>query len=127
MYAIYSVQGVFLYKKNRKEELFMKIKFRPSVLLGAALSILLLFTVCPNVAGGGGGGTDVPVPKVKVTLKKTVGGNVKVEPALSDDGMVSQYTNLTLIRLSRLRGTSLQSGNLMTERKPLTRSSTRTG
>ena len=70
----------------------MKTKFKTSVLLGAAFSMLLLFTACPNAAGGGGGG---PVPKVKVTLKKNVGGNVKVTPELSDDGMVSQYTNLT--------------------------------
>ena len=70
----------------------MKTKFKTSVLLGAAFSMLLLFTACPNAAGGGGGG---PVPKVKVTLKKTVGGNVKVTPELPEDGMVSQYTNLT--------------------------------
>lgn len=70
----------------------MKTKFKTSVLLGAAFSMLLLFTACPNAAGGGGGG---PVPKVKVTLEKNVGGNVKVTPELPEDGMVSQYTNLT--------------------------------
>ena len=35
------------------------------------------------------------MPKVKVTLKKDIGGNVTVSPALSEDGMVAENTELT--------------------------------
>ena len=61
----------------------------------------LVFTACPNSAGGsggsGGGGTPPtpPVTKYKVELDRTIGGNVRVTPALSDDGMAAENTELT--------------------------------
>ncbi|MEL3906402.1 MAG: hypothetical protein P1P65_05165 [Treponema sp.] len=43
--------------------------------------------------GGSGGGSSKPT--YKVTLKKSVGGNVAVSPALPSDGMVPENTELT--------------------------------
>ena len=62
----------------------------------AVVALIALFgmTACPNSAGGGG--TPAPaVPKYKVELDRNIGGNVKVTPALSDDGMVAENTVLT--------------------------------
>ena len=51
----------------------------------------LVFTACPNNAGGG----TPPVQTYKVELDHTIGGNVKVTPALSEDGMAAENTVLT--------------------------------
>ena len=53
----------------------------------------LVFTGCSNGSDSGGG--TPPVTKYKVELDRTIGGNVKVTPALSDDGMVAENTVLT--------------------------------
>ncbi|WP_315324681.1 leucine-rich repeat domain-containing protein [Treponema socranskii] len=53
----------------------------------------LVFTSCSN--GSDSGGSTPPVTKYKVELDHTIGGNVKVEPALPDDGMVAENTVLT--------------------------------
>ena len=62
----------------------------------AVVALIALFgmTACPNNAGGNGGGTP-PVTKYKVELDRTIGGNVKVTPALSENGMVAENTVLT--------------------------------
>ncbi|WP_245565507.1 leucine-rich repeat domain-containing protein [Treponema lecithinolyticum] len=53
-------------------------------------------TACPNNAGGSKPEpTPPPVPKYKVELDRNIGGNVKVTPALPDDGMVAENTVLT--------------------------------
>ena len=52
----------------------------------------LVFTSCSN--GSDSGGTP-PVQTYKVELDYTIGGNVKVTPALSDDGMAAENTELT--------------------------------
>ena len=67
-----------------------------AALITAALIVLtlgaaLVFTACPNNAGGG----TPPVTKYKVELDRTIGGNVKVTPALSENGMVAENTVLT--------------------------------
>jgi len=51
----------------------------------------LVFTACPNNAGGG----TPPVQMYKVELDHTIGGNVKVTPALPEDGMAAENTELT--------------------------------
>ena len=62
----------------------------------AVVVLIALFgmTACPNSAGGGG--TPAPaVPKYKVELDHTIGGNVKVTPALSENSMAAENTELT--------------------------------
>ena len=54
----------------------------------------LVFTSCSN-GSDSGGGTPPPVTKYKVALDRNIGGNVRVSPALSDDGMVAENTELT--------------------------------
>ena len=76
-------------------------KTKAFTFLGAAFVLLisLMFTACPNNAGGsgtGGGGTPAPaVTKYKVELDHTIGGNVTVDPVLPEDGMVAENTTLT--------------------------------
>ena len=53
----------------------------------------LVFTGCSN--GSDSGGETPPVTKYKVELDRTIGGNVRVTPALSDDGMAAENTELT--------------------------------
>jgi len=53
----------------------------------------LVFTSCSNDSDSGGG--TPPVPKYKVELDRTIGGNVKVTPALSENGMAAENTVLT--------------------------------
>ena len=61
---------------------------------GALLFVAaLVFTGCSN--GSDSGGETPPVTKYKVELDYTIGGNVKVTPALSDDGMAAENTELT--------------------------------
>ena len=68
--------------------------FITAALIALTLGAALVFTACPNSAGGGG--TPAPaVPKYKVELDRNIGGNVKVTPALPDDGMVAENTVLT--------------------------------
>ncbi|UTC91201.1 leucine-rich repeat domain-containing protein [Treponema denticola] len=72
----------------------MKHKVKTVLFIGLALVALFGMTACPNNAGGNGGGTP-PVTKYKVELDHTIGGNVKVTPALSENGMVAENTELT--------------------------------
>ena len=72
----------------------MKHKLKTVLFMGLALVALFGMTACPNNAGGNGGGTP-PVTKYKVELDHTIGGNVKVTPALSENGMVAENTELT--------------------------------
>ena len=53
----------------------------------------LVFTGCSN--GSDSGGETPPVTKYKVELDRNIGGNVKVTPALSEDGMAAENTVLT--------------------------------
>ena len=54
----------------------------------------LVFTGCSN--GSDSGGTPAPaVTKYKVELDRNIGGNVRVTPALSENGMVAENTVLT--------------------------------
>ena len=57
----------------------------------------LVFTSCSNGSDSGGGTPPVPPPvtKYKVELDYNIGGNVKVSPALSENGMVAENTVLT--------------------------------
>jgi len=72
-----------------------------AALVTAALIVLtlgaaLVFTACPNNAGGSKPEPTPPsVQTYKVELDHTIGGNVKVTPALSDDGMAAENTELT--------------------------------
>ena len=57
----------------------------------------LVFTSCSNDSDSSGGTppTPPPVQTYRVELDRTVGGNVRVTPALSDDGMAAENTELT--------------------------------
>ena len=72
-------------------------KKRGAVLITAAtLTLALLFTGCPNNAGGNKPeSTPPPVQMYKVELDCNIGGNVKVTPALPENGMVAENTVLT--------------------------------
>ena len=76
-------------------------KKRGAALVTAALIVLtlgaaLLFTACPNNAGGSKPEpTPPPVQMYKIELDHTIGGNVKVTPALSENGMAAENTELT--------------------------------
>ena len=69
----------------------------------------LVFTGCSN--GSDSGGETPPVTKYKVELDRTIGGNVKVTPALSDDGMVAENTTLTFTATA-LQGFDLEKWEL---------------
>ena len=74
----------------------MKHKLKTFLFIGLALVALFGMTACPNNAGGSKPEpTQPPVQTYKVELDHTIGGNVKVTPALSDDGMVAENTVLT--------------------------------
>ena len=72
-------------------------KTRVAALVTAAVLLTGLAISCSNGSDSGGGTppTPPPVTKYKVELDRTIGGNVKVTPALSDDGMVAENTVLT--------------------------------
>ena len=84
-----------------------KKKRGAALVTAATLTLALVFTACPNNAGGNsgnigggnsGGGTPPtppPVQTYKVELDRNIGGNVKVTPALPDDGMAAENTELT--------------------------------
>ena len=83
-------------------EVFMKHKLKTFLFIGLALVALFGMTACPNNAGGNagnsGGGTPPappPVQTYKVELDHTIGGNVAVTPALPENGMVAENTELT--------------------------------
>ena len=63
----------------------------------AVVALVALFgmTACPNSAGGNKPKPTPAVTKYKVELDRNIGGNVKVTPALSEDGMVAENTVLT--------------------------------
>ena len=74
----------------------MKHKLKTVLLIGLALVALFGMTACPNNAGGGKPEpTPPPVQMYKVELDHTIGGNVKVTPALSENGMAAENTELT--------------------------------
>ena len=74
----------------------MKHKVKTVLFIGLALIALFGMTACPNNAGGSKPEpTPPPVTKYKVELDRTIGGNVKVTPALSENGMVAENTVLT--------------------------------
>ncbi|MGI5061060.1 leucine-rich repeat domain-containing protein [Treponema denticola] len=67
-----------------------------ALITAAVLTLALLFTACPNNAGGSKPEpTPPPVQMYKVELDHTIGGNVKVTPALSENGMAAENTELT--------------------------------
>ena len=71
--------------------LLKKVPIAAGALLFAAA---LVFTGCSN-GSDSGGETPPPVTKYKVELDHTIGGNVKVTPVLSENGMVAENTTLT--------------------------------
>ncbi|EMB21247.1 leucine-rich repeat protein [Treponema denticola] len=74
----------------------MKHKLKTILFIGLALVALFGMTACPNNAGGNKlEPTPPPVTKYKVELDHTIGGNVKVTPALPEDGMAAENTELT--------------------------------
>ena len=74
----------------------MKHKVKTVLFIGLALIALFGMIACPNNAGGSKPEpAPPPVQMYKVELDHTIGGNVKVTPALSDDGMVAENTVLT--------------------------------
>ena len=74
----------------------MKHKLKTVLFIGLALFALFGMTACPNNAGGSKPEpTPPPVQTYKVELDHTIGGNVKVTPALSENGMVAENTVLT--------------------------------
>ena len=102
------------FKTKHKAHALRKTKGAAALIIAAVLTLALVFTACPNNAGGngGGGGTPAPVvPKYKVELDRTIGGNVKVTPALSDDGMVAENTTLTFTATA-LQGFDLEKWEL---------------
>ena len=69
-----------------------------AALVTAAVLLTGLAISCSNGSDSGGGGTPPippPVQMYKVELDHTIGGNVKVEPVLSENGMVAENTVLT--------------------------------
>jgi len=68
-------------------------KTRVAALVTAAVLLTGLAISCSN--GSDSGGSTPPVKMYKVELDRNIGGNVKVTPALSDDGMVAENTVLT--------------------------------
>ncbi|WP_253717071.1 leucine-rich repeat protein [Treponema denticola] len=95
----------------------MKHKKRGAALITAALIALtlgaaLVFTACPNNAGGNKPEpTPPPVTKYKVELDHTIGGNVAVTPALSENGIVAENTELTFT-VEPLQGYDLEKWEL---------------
>ena len=74
----------------------MKHKLKTILFIGLALVALFGMTACPNNAGGNKPEpTPPPVTKYKVELDRNIGGNVRVTPALSENGMVAENTVLT--------------------------------
>ena len=74
----------------------MKHKVKTVLFIGLALVALFGMTACPNNAGGSKPEpTPPPVQMYKVELDHTIGGNVKVTPALSENGMAAENTELT--------------------------------
>ena len=72
-------------------------------------SAALVFTGCSN--GSDSGGETPPVTKYKVELDRTIGGNVRVTPALSDDDMAAENTELTF-KAEPLQGYDLEKWEL---------------
>ncbi|MGI5116154.1 InlB B-repeat-containing protein [Treponema sp. SP13] len=72
--------------------------FRGSAaLVTAAVLLTGLAISCSNGSDSGGGTppTPPPVQMYKIELDHTIGGNVKVTPALSENGMAAENTELT--------------------------------
>ena len=73
-----------------------KKKGAAALITAAVLTLALLFTACPNNAGGNKPEpTPPPVQTYKVELDYTIGGNVAVTPVLPENGMVAENTELT--------------------------------
>lgn len=72
----------------------------------------ILLTSCPGTAGSGGSNpAPQPVTKYKITLEHTGGGTVTVKPALFEDGMVAENTEITF-RVWPTNGYKLQKWEL---------------
>jgi len=72
-------------------------KTRVAALVTAAVLLTGLAISCSNGSDSGARPPPPrpPVTKYKVELDRTIGGNVRVTPALSDDGMAAENTVLT--------------------------------
>jgi len=72
-------------------------KTRVAALVTAAVLLTGLAISCSNGSDSGGGTppTPPPVTKNKGEVDRPIGGNVRVTPALSDDGMAAENTVLT--------------------------------
>ena len=89
-----------------------KKKGAAALITAAVLTLALLFTACPNNAGGSKPEpTPPPVQTYKVELDHTIGGNVRVTPALSENGMVAENTELTF-KAEPLQGYDLEKWKL---------------
>ena len=87
-------------------------KTRVAALVTAAVLLTGLAISCSNGSDSGGTPpTPPPVTKYKVELDRTIGGNVKVTPALSENGMVAENTVLTFTA-EPLRGYDLEKWEL---------------
>jgi len=88
-------------------------KTRVAALVTAAVLLTGLAISCSNGSDSGGGTPPTPpaVPKYKVELDRTIGGNVKVTPALSENGMVAENTVLTF-KAEPLQGYELEKWKL---------------
>ena len=89
--------------------------FRGSAaLVTAAVLLTGLAISCSNGSDSGGGTppTPPPVTKYKVELDYNIGGNVKVTPALSENGMAAENTELTFTA-TPLQGYDLEKWELL--------------
>ena len=115
MVTVNKMNPVRLYRGGLGKTLLKKVPIIAGALLFAAA---LVFTSCSNDSDSGGGTppTPPPVQTYKVELDYTIGGNVKVTPALPDDGMAAENTELTFLKQNRFKATSLKSGSLAARR-----------
>ena len=92
MMTVNKMNPVRLYRGGVFGKALVKsVSIAAGVLLFAAA---LVFIGCSN-GSDSGGETPPPVTKYKVELDRTIGGNVRVTPALSENGMAAENTVLT--------------------------------
>ena len=65
--------------KNKKAKAFT-VKGAAALITAATLTLALLFTACPNSAGGSGGGTTPPTPPDVGSFEDTGDGFIKITP-----------------------------------------------
>ena len=89
-------------------------KTRVAALVTAAVLLTGLAISCSNGSDSGGTPpTPPPVQMYKIELDHTIGGNVKVTPALSENGMAAENTTLTFTA-TPLQGYDLEKWEQMT-------------